>query len=908
MKPNNRDLAQDHRSCTKGPRLPFATLLAVFSLLLSACGGGAGTGSGSGGLDPLVADFGIAYVRQPVPMDDDEDLREPGFFSAGGDLIFRDLAAPDAAERNVTFGVTGGLGDVRDVEPSFDGSKLLFSLRLPDIEGAAPEDQPTWNLWEYEIATNSLTRVIESDIIAEDGQDIAPHYLADGRIIFSSTRQRTAKALLTDEGKPQFSALVENENDINYALHIVDARNGPVETSDITQITFNQSHDLDPTVLANGEILFSRWDNTANRDGIHLYKMYPDGTHLRLVYGANSHDTGTNGEIIDFVETRETLDNRILALIKQSNGNFQGGDIVSVDTSNYVENQQPIAVNSGILTGPAQVSEAFGNVRTDDLPSPSGRFNGYFPLWDGTDRALITWSQCRLMENGRIVPCTSDRLADPNAVEAPPLYSVYLYDPGQQTQLPIFIPQEGLLYRDVVAAQPKPLPVIYFDGDGPETTDYSFDPALEAEEVGILNIRSVYDFDGTFNPLGAAAADIATLADPQPTLADDRPARFLRIVKAVSIPDDDVVDLNGADFGISTQQLMREIIGYAPIEPDGSVRVKVPANIPFAISVLDKDGKRLTDRHQNWLQLRPGEVMNCAGCHEAGTGSSHGRADAFDNLYSGAPSDGYVFPNTETYFADAGDTMAEARTRIEPGALDLSVDIHYTDVWTNVAAAGRAKDDPFDYIYGALDPTLTAPVSTDCQSNWDDLCRIVINYETHIHPLWALPRGVADADTCTGCHTDTDAMSNPMVPDGQLDLTDGQSDLNANHFKSYRELVSNDFELIIDMGSGLLVDRTEQATDGMGNPLFETDANGDLILDGMGNPIPILVRFPVTRSMNIAGARFSDRFFDMFADAGDPRNAVTNHVGLLGTAELKLLAEWLDIGGQYYNNPFDVPP
>ena len=252
--------------------------------------------------------------------------------------------------------------------------------------------------------------------------------------------------------------------------------------------------------------------------------------------------------------------------------------------------------------------------------------------------------------------------------------------------------------------------------------------------------------------------------------------------------------------------------------------------------------------------------------------------------------------------------MAEALTRDTPTARDLSVDIHYTDVWTDVAAAGRPKDDPFDYIYGALDPTLTAPVSTDCQTNWDNLCRIVINYETHIHPLWALPRGVADADTCTGCHTNTDAMSNPMVPDGQLDLTDGQSDLNANHFKSYRELVSNDFELIIDIGSGLLVDREEQATDGMGNPLFETDANGDPVLDGMGNPIPIMVRFPVARSMNIAGARFSDRFFDMFSDAGDPRNAVTNHVGLLSTAELKLLAEWLDIGGQYYNTPFDVPP
>jgi Hydrazine synthase alpha subunit middle domain len=877
-------------------------------LFLVACGGGGGSSGGSGGIDPLVEDFGIAYVRQPVPDTDDEDLRDPMAFHPGGDLIFRDLASPGASERNVTAAVTGGMGDVRDVEVSYDGSKLLFSLRLPEIEGADPEDQPTWNLWEYEIATDTLHRVIDSDIIAEDGQDIAPHYLPDGRIIFSSTRQRTARAMLTDEGKPQFSALDEDENGPAFVLHVIDARNPPVQTSDIQQVSFNQSHDLDPLVLADGEIMFSRWDNMGSRDGIHLYKMYPDGTNLRLVYGANSHATGTNGAIVDFTDVRETLDGSIMALLKQSTGSFQGGDIVTIDTADYVDNQQPTAVNNGILTGPAQVSAAFGQVTTDGTPSTGGRFNSFYPLDDGTGRILISWSQCRLMQNNRIVPCTAQLIADPNVVEAPPLYSVYLYDPASQTQVPIFTPREGVLYRDVVAAQPKALPPIHFDQQGPVTAGYDFDPLLVNEQVGILNIRSVYDFDGAYNALGGSKPDIATLADPQATTADERPARFLRIVKAVGIPDDTLVDLSGSDFGRSRQQLMREIIGYAPVEPDGSVRVKVPANIPFAISVLDRDGKRITGRHQNWLQLRPGEVMNCSGCHDANSGTSHGRVDAFASLNSGAPFDGYVFPNTETFFANAGETMAEARTRIDPTTLALSVDAHYADVWTDETASGRSKDTAFDYNYADLDATLTPPVSSACQSSWGPLCRIVINYETHIHPLWSLPRGTAGADTCTGCHTDTDAMMNPKIPDGQLDLTDGASDQNADQFKSYRELLFADNEQTIDMGSGLLVDLLVQATDGSGNPLFQTDNNGNLILDGMGNPIPVLVPVGVAPSMSAGGARASRRFFDMFTNAADPRNAVTNHVGFLTPEELKLLAEWLDIGAQYYNNPFDVPP
>jgi hypothetical protein len=32
-----------------------------------------------------------------------------------------------------------------------------------------------------------------------------------------------------------------------------------------------------------------------------------------------------------------------------------------------------------------------------------------------------------------------------------------------------------------------------------------------------------------------------------------------------------------------------------------------------------------------------------------------------------------------------------------------------------------------------------------------------------------------------------------------------------------------------------------------------------------------------------------------------------NHAGFMTAAELRLLSEWVDIGAQYYNNPFDAP-
>src|SRR4029453_323952 len=86
-----------------------------------------------------------------------------------------------------------------------------------------------------------------------------------------------------------------------------------------------------------------------------------------------------------------------------------------------------------------------------------------------------------------------------------------------------------------------------------------------------------------------------------------RPARFLRIEKAVSQPDDDTRDIDNTAFGPNRARGMRDIPGYPPMGPEGSVKVKVPGNGALNISVLDARGRRLTgvlgSRHTNWLQV-----------------------------------------------------------------------------------------------------------------------------------------------------------------------------------------------------------------------------------------------------------------------------------------------------------------
>ncbi len=875
-------------------------LVAGALLVTAGCGGG-GSGEGRIGFgggqdpDPVILDFPIAYVKRPVTLDDqgapiELDIREPITFNIGADLFVRDRASPSTPDVNVTGDITEGLGDIRDLEVSSDGTKVLFAMRAQFIEGADEEDQPTWNVWEYDIPGATLRRVIVSDIVAEAGHDIGPAYLPDGRIIFSSTRQRQSGAVLLDEGKPQFAALDEDRNVPALLLHIMND-----DGTGIEQVSFNQSHDLDPAVLSTGQVVFSRWDNAPNNDGINLYRMNPDGSALELLYGANSHDTGATGDDVQFLQPRELPDGRVMALLRPFDGTDGGGDIIEIDVANYIENTQPTMDNVGVLAGPAQSKATINEVLTEGgAPSPGGRYNSVFPLRDGTERLLVSWSQCRLQDPVAltILPCSEQNLADATLVEAPPLYGIWIYDRADETQQPVVPPEEGFMYTDIVAAEPNTgTPPVIFDN----ATPFTLDPDIEAEGAGVIHIHSVYDFGGN----DVTGVGLATLADPAQTTADQRPARFLRVVKAVSIPDEDVRDFDNSAFGVSAAQGMREIVGYAAIEPDGSVMVKVPANVALGVSVLDGQGRRIMPRHNNWLQLKPGQLLECNGCHDPTTGESHGRSDAYPLLNQGATVTGDPFPNTDpALFADVGETMAEVRARVscatDCAAIEPSLDIAYEDVWTDEAAAGRAKDASFAWRYG---PTVIAgesgletapPTTPDCVDDWSATCRAIINYEAHIHPLWSKPRLILDVDgvtvlqdnTCITCHTRTDAMGALKVPDGQLELTDGPSADEPDHFNAYRELLTTDEELILDMGA--LVPRT-----------IEVGIDPDT-----GDPILQVVTVPP--SMRLGGANASGAFFDRFEAGG-------THAGYLTPAELKLLSEWLDIGAQYYNNPFDAP-
>ncbi|MBW4977561.1 hypothetical protein KZZ05_04720 [Marinobacter adhaerens] len=879
---------------SRSARLAFALgSLAALSGCLSS--------SDSQQADPVVVENPVAYVERALLFDEntgalvEDNLADPSAFRPGARLFLKASATADAETRDIASRAFAGPQflddngqlryDVKDLHVSHDGSRLLFAMRAPEIEDADDEDQPTWNIWEYDVSTDILRRIIDSDVTAGAGQDVAPAYLPDGRIVFSSTRQRISKAVLLDEGKPQYSGLDEEGDSPGFVLHVMDD-----DGQNIEQITFNQSHDLDPMVADDGTIVFSRWDNAGQtrNNGVNLYRVNPDGTGLSYLFGRHSHDSVPEANDIQYLPPRKSDSGNLLVQLRPFETDDYASVLAEVDVDQFVEANLRLDGTEG--SGQRSLVPGVG---LDGQLSLKGSYASVSPLLDGTNRYLVSWTPCRLRETAtdRIVNCTEDRLQSEDYQPAEPVYGLWLLDINSETQRPVVPPVEGVQFDEAVLMKERPL-----EGFIPESQFTGDEGALGDAGYGVLHIRSVYDIDG----VDTTPTGIAAMADPLQTPPEDRPARFLRLEKPVAIPDENVRDFDNSAFGRSRAQLMREILGYVPIEPDGSVKVAVPANVAFAISILDEKGQRvggaMGNRHQNWLTVRPGETLECSGCHNPNSPTPHGRPDAGPaSVWGGAATTSLPFPNTDpALFADMGETMAQVFARINE-IRRPTPDVIYADEWSGDAV--DPKPDSFAYAYADLQTP--PPISGVCATDWAPNCRIVINYEQHIHPLWSVNREVLDPDTmavvddytCTSCHTDTDAADAQQVPAGQLDLGDGPSPDEPLHFNAYRELLFPDSEQELVNGAliDVLVDSGEVLRDEEGNPIL--DANGD--------EQPILVTVPVQASMSVNGARAS-RFFDVFADDG-------SHRDFLSPAELRLIAEWLDIGGQYFNNPFDAP-
>lgn len=863
---------------------------AAACLALAGC-----SGSGSDSTVTVQGDVPLAYVKRSTAMSMNPTDGTPS--APGGDLMVREKSSPSAPEHNITASITQGVGDASDPEVSYDGKKLVFALTCPTANnatlsagtaaqvGAAP-CTGRWNIWEYDMTTGGLSGgTLRRITSSTESDDVDPAYLPGTRgFVFASNRQTTSK---TVQGGRTFFALDEYERERVLNLHTMDKDGG-----NITQISVNQSHDRNPVVRPNGDIMFSRWEHVGMRNRFAVFKVKPDGTDMFVLYGAQSpgnsflhpRDMDPAGQYKGF------LASSLMSL----SGTQEGGALMFIDAANYSEHNTPatktIAANGGQVESKVDGKE----LNQGRGLSEFGRITTPFPLWDGTNRVLVAYRPCEVTRDGNVIPCanltTAERelLADTNRTRAeraldavqdnaPAAYAIYMYNPSTSTWLNVAAPPAGFMYTDPIALQARAEP------HSAEPT--SVDSTLAAQNLGLLEVRSVYDTDGLNRmgetmlaasdlPAGCTAgiaqtappgeasetrssvADLVKMKDPAQQAYHCAPARFVRAVRAVA-PQAGMTGMREA-IG-ETDFEPQQILGYAPIEPDGSFKLQVPADTPLALSVVDGKGRNI-QTHLNWIQVRPGERRTCDGCHSPRRGASLNSGSVVNNMPMA------ITPALRTAHL-SGETMASLRTRLNPAALTLQTDMNVTDVWADTSVAGVNARAPIEIRYtgnanAADDLVTTAPVNG------------MINYPDHIQPIWTRNRG---ANTCTNCHTDTVRLNLAGTIAGTGRVT------------SYEELVLGDPVLDAN-GLPVTVIREGEPMIERGAALVETDSGNANGLARASRLTEILFGETLKSS---AAARTAHP---------NPPGTAPDHSTLLNKAEKRLVAEWMDLGGQYYND------
>jgi hypothetical protein len=882
----------------KTPLLALMLVAAGAAALVAGCGSGSGA---EGTAVVVTGDVPLVYAKRASTLRANPTNGTP--FAEGGDLMLREKSSPSAPEHNLTAQFTQGKGDAADPEVSYDGKKVVFSMKCPETNTSKIGDLPActgrWNIWEYDMSVGGLTKGTFRRVTASvDDDDVDPAYLpAGGGFVFSSNRQ--TKSHLEQALGQSYYALDEYERERVINLHTMDAKGGK-----ITQISISQSHDRNPVVRPNGDIMFSRWEHAADRNRFAVFRAKPDGTDLFVLYGAQSpgnsylhpRDMDPAGKYKGFIAS---------SLMPLSRTN-EGGALIFIDAANYSEQDTP--ANTTVPKEGGNTEATQKALAMERGLSLYGRITAPYPLWDGTDRVLVGYKPCEVMKDGAVVPCatlTTEEIArlsmedrpvdevDADTLQdnVPPNYAIYMFDPKDQTWLNVASPPAGFMYTDPVAIQPRPEP------NAPEPTNV--DPTLAAANMALIEVRSVYDTDG-LNRMGnqmiaasdlpsgctvgiaqvkpadamdtrAMVADIARLKDPADAAYGCTPVRFVRAVRAVA-PPSNMMGVRGAIGETNFEQ--QQILGYAPIEPDGSFKLKVPADIPLALQVVDPKG-RAFQTHPNWIQVRPGERRTCDGCHSPRRGAALNSGAVADNLPAAL----------KTALASAhlgGETMASTRTRLDATLLNVQTDMVFTDVWADTAKPGVTARAPITIRYtGNANPA-------------DDLATAVpvngvINYPEHVAPIWTRARG---ANTCTNCHAD------PAKLDLRSTLTTVDAGMSGeprpSRMISYYELVLGD--ALIDAATGQPVTRLED-----GVPVAERGAA--LVETESG-------------AMNTAGQARKSRLTEIIfgetllagsaALAAHPNPpAAINHAAMLNAAEKRVIVEWMDLGGQYFNDPFN---
>jgi hypothetical protein len=332
-----------------------------------------------------------------------------------------------------------------------------------------------------------------------------------------------------------------------------------MDGSGIERISFNQSDDFDPELLPDGRLVYTRWEHFGTMNRFPLFFTNPDGTgtfHFFGPHGRNFfHPVVTpDGRLLAIESTMVEEDNGPLALLKPEQG--------PADPATG-----PSALHWDVLTP---------QINTDGEPWPMGAFK--YPRALGGNAFVASYT----------LPAATGAEAD---------YALYTFSLDQTGA--------GTLADPATFAVGN-LTFLYND---PNTNE--FDAQLLAPHAKPPVIASTVDHGVTYGEFLAQDVFNRSHSDGQevPIRGTD-PIDSIAVIAARPTLVGEMNDFSANDFE------KRALIGFAPVQSDGSFRIRVPANTPISFATLDNLGRGFVVKRTH-LYVRPGETFDkCVGCHE----------------------------------------------------------------------------------------------------------------------------------------------------------------------------------------------------------------------------------------------------------------------------------------------------
>lgn len=330
---------------------------------------------------------------------------------------------------------------------------------------------------------------------------------------------------------------------------------------------------FNPIVADNGQIYFVSWDTRINIQGprfnrFTIWRMDPDGTDSFPVFGSHI----ARDDVDCFIDVRETHDHQLLCV----HTNFDIPGIGRAHHENYGSGSVMLVDPQGNPDFPTYRYLTPREIVDSGPENTLGRYKFPTELPDG--KILVTYAPGDVWEDHN------------NANDTPPDFGLYILDrdSGDLTKLcdAAGIWELGgtpLISRNV----PPVIPDITVK---PGTPDY-----------GEFACENIFDRNGDMRQ-----------GHPLP---EDGPwkVRVMQALKTRGIPtgDPDRLEFNHGTF---TPMAQGPVIGEYPVAADGSFRIRIPADTPITWELVDGKG-RVAVRERMFNMVRPGETRTCAGCH-----------------------------------------------------------------------------------------------------------------------------------------------------------------------------------------------------------------------------------------------------------------------------------------------------